>query len=336
LKILVTGAGGFVGRWLVRELVEAGHEVVAPEGRAALDVTDAGAVREAMAATEPDAVAHLAAISLASAARADPGEALRVTVGGTVNVLEAARMAPSPPALLVVGSAEVYGTPDPSRMPLREDVPLAPRSPYAISKAAQEGLALAYAARWRLPLVVTRSFNHSGAGQRPGFVVPDLAGRVRAVRDGQAAAVRVGNLSVRRDFSDVRDVARAYRLLLEALADGRIGAGGAVFNVASGQSVEIGEILRRLCELAGIAPQIEVDQSLVRAGEAPDITGDATALMQATGWRPQHDLGSMLASAWQAVMREATTDATATAAPTAPISPATSSPGHRPPPAPGP
>jgi GDP-4-dehydro-6-deoxy-D-mannose reductase len=323
LKILVTGAGGFVGRWLVRELRDAGHEVVAPEGRAALDVTDARLVRETMTSAAPDGVAHLAAIALASDARADPGEALRVTVGGTVNVLEAARLAPSPPAVLVVGSAEVYGTPDPARLPLREDAPLAPRSPYAVSKAAQEGVALAYAARWGLPLVVTRSFNHSGAGQRPGFVVPDLAGRVRAVRLGEAAAVRVGNLRVRRDFSDVRDVVRAYRLLLEALADRRIAPGGAVFNVASGRSVEIGEILGRLCELAGITPQVEVDSTLVRAGEAPDISGDPSALVEATGWRPQHDLGSMLAAAWEAL----------TPRPAAP--PVTSSPDHRPPPAPG-
>jgi GDP-4-dehydro-6-deoxy-D-mannose reductase len=324
LNILVTGAGGFVGRWLVRELRDAGHTVTAPEGRAALDVTDPSAVRTALAA-KPDAIAHLAAISLASAARADPGEALRVTVGGTINVLEAASAMDSPPAVLVVGSAEVYGVPDPARLPIREDNPLAPRSPYALSKAAQEGVALSYAARSGLPLVVTRSFNHSGAGQRPGFVVPDIATRVRAVRAGEVAVVRVGNLRVRRDFSDVRDVARAYRLLLEALANGRIPRGGAVFNVASGRSVEIGEILQQLCELAGVDPRIEVDPSLVRPGEAADISGDPGALVRATGWQPEHDLRSMLASAWKALAPE--TDAAA---------PATSSPAHRPPPAPGP
>jgi GDP-4-dehydro-6-deoxy-D-mannose reductase len=328
LKILVTGAGGFVGRWLVRDLRDAGHSIIAPEGRAALDVTDAAAVRSALAAATPDAIAHLAAISLASAARADPGEALRVTVGGTINVLEAASAMQSAPAVLVVGSSEVYGVPDPARLPLREDAPLAPRSPYALSKAAQEGVALAHAARSGLPLVVARSFNHSGAGQRPGFVVPDLAGRVRAVRAGEPAVVRVGNLRVRRDFSDVRDVARAYRLLLEALAAGRIQRGGAVFNVASGRSVEIGEILEQLCQLAGVDPEVEVDPSLMRAGEAPDISGDPAALIAATGWQPQHDLRSMLAAAWNALAPPGDPTAQADSAG------ATSSPAHRPPPAP--
>jgi GDP-4-dehydro-6-deoxy-D-mannose reductase len=299
LRVLVTGAGGFVGQWLVSELESAGHEVIAPIGRASLDVTDAAAVRNAFAAAKPDAVAHLAAISLAGEARSAPAEALRVTVGGTVNVLEAALPAARPPAVLVTGSAEVYGTPDPAALPLREDAALAPRTPYALSKVAQEGVALSYAARSGLPLVVTRSFNHSGAGQRPGFVVPDLAGRVRAVQGGETAAVRVGNLQVRRDFTDVRDVARAYRLLLEALADGRIAPGGAVLNVASGRSVEIGEILRRLLELAGVSPEIAVDPDLVRPGEAPDIRGDPAALREATGWTPEHDVASMLAEVWR-------------------------------------
>jgi GDP-4-dehydro-6-deoxy-D-mannose reductase len=301
LRVLVTGAGGFVGRWLVRELTDAGHQVTAPLGRAALDVTDAGAVRKAIAAAAPDAIAHLAAISLASDARAQPSEALGVTVGGTVNVLESALRADRRPAVLVSGSAEVYGSPDPASLPLREDAPLAPRTPYALSKVAQEGVALAYAMRSGMPLVVTRSFNHSGAGQRPGFVVPDLAGRIRSVRAGGAAGVRVGNLSVRRDFSDVRDVVRAYRLLLEGLANGRIPPGGTVFNVASGRSVEIGEILRRLCELAGVSPEITVDAALVRPGEAPDIRGDPSALQRATGWQPQHDVGAMLAEVWQSL-----------------------------------
>ena len=302
MRVLVTGAGGFVGRWLTEALGRAGHAVAAP-GRADLDVTVVDSVRRALARFEPDAVVHLAAVSFAPDARSDPSRALQINVGGTVNLLEAVRRSALPPVVLVTGSSEVYGAPASSDLPLTEASPLAPRTPYALSKAGQEGVSLAYAARYRLRLVATRSFNHSGPGQRPVFVVPALAGRILAVREGREAAIRVGNVDVRRDFTDVRDVAQAYRLLLEAAHEGRIEPGGAVFNVASGRAVAVREIIDRLCALAGVSPGISIDEALVRPDDPPEIRGDASALRRLTGWRPERPLAGTLADVWDEVCR---------------------------------
>lgn len=299
MRILVTGAGGFVGRWLTRELELAGHEVIAPRGRAALDVTDAEAVAATIRSAAPDAVAHLAAVSFGPDARSDPALALRTTVGGTVHVLEGVRHRSPSPAVLVSGSSEVYGRPRPEELPLTEESPLRPSSPYALSKAAQEGVALAYAARHGLRLAVTRSFNHAGPGQRGVFVLPALAERLRAVARGEATDVATGNLDVRRDFTDVRDVVRAYRLLLERLVDGHIASGGAVLNVASGRSVAIRELLAELCRVAGIEPVIRSDPALVRHDDPPDISGDPGALVRLTGWRPERPIESTVREIWE-------------------------------------
>jgi GDP-4-dehydro-6-deoxy-D-mannose reductase len=307
MRVLVTGAGGFVGRWLTRELQASGHEVVGPPERE-LDVTDAGAMSAAIGAIRPDAIAHLAAVAYAPDAAGDPARAFRVTVGGTVALGEALLANQVRPAILISGSSEVYGAPHPDSLPLTETAPLAPRTAYAISKVSQEAVALRYAALLELPLVATRSFNHTGPGQRPVFVVPALANRVadaaRAPRG--AASVRVGNLDVRRDFTDVRDVVRAYRLLLERLADGSIAPGGAILNVASGQSVAIRSILERFVALSGAPIEPAVDPALVRSDDPPDIRGDASALTAATGWRPERDLESTLSDVWSEVTAAAT------------------------------
>ena len=297
MKVLLTGGRGFVGGWLTTELENAQHEVAAPS-RDALDVTDPEAVRRFIGEQRPAAIVHLAAIALAGAARADPVEAFRIAAGGTANLLEAVREQPTPPLVLVVSSSEVYGKPREGELPLREDSALRATTPYALSKLAQESVALAYAARWGLPLVVVRPFNHTGPGQRPGFVVADLVGRVRSVVRGDSSAVRAGNLDVRRDFSDVRDVVRAYRLLLEAMASGGVEPGGTVLNVASGRAVEIRYLLERICVLAGVSPAVEVDPSLVRPDEAPEIRGDSGSLRALTGWQPGHEIEETLRDIW--------------------------------------
>ncbi len=299
MRVLITGASGFVGRWLAKALTDGGHAII--DIGTEVDVTDRAAIGKTISGAAPDAIVHLAAVAFAPDASADPGAAYSVAIGGTVNVLEAVRTLPRPSVVLVTGSSEVYGEPHPDDLPLRESSALRPRSPYSLSKAAQESVALAYAARYGLSIVVTRSFNHTGPGQRPVFVVPALAGRVRAFAAGEAPDIPVGNLDVRRDLMDVRDVTDAYRRILEAQATGGVAVGGLVLNVCSGRSVAIRDVLDELCRLAGVEPVIRVDPKLVRANDPAEIRGDATAVQALTGWAATTPLTKTLADVWAAL-----------------------------------
>jgi GDP-4-dehydro-6-deoxy-D-mannose reductase len=208
---------------------------------------------------------------------------------------------PVPVPVLVVGSAEVYGNPDPADLPLRESAPLLTDQPYGLSKLAQEQSAFEAGASLGIPVVVARAFNHTGPGQRPEFVIPALAGRIVAARAGGVRAVHAGNVDVRRDFGDVRDVVRAYRLLIDAMVGRRLPADHVVFNVATGRTVAIRQVIDRLAYLAGIDVTIEVDPSLVRANDPPEIRGDASRLAEDVGWHPAIPLDVTLAD----VLREA-------------------------------
>jgi GDP-4-dehydro-6-deoxy-D-mannose reductase len=322
MRVLVTGATGFVGGWLIRELIVHGHDAVPTPDMDDLDIADADAVRGIVDDVSPDAIAHLAGMAFAGDARRDPAEAMRVNVGGTAAVMEAAgrggRRAADRgarrtgvgggPVVLVTGSSEAYGRPLPEDLPLREDAPLLPASPYGLSKLAQEAVALELASTLGLTIIVTRSFNHIGPGQRGDFVVPALARRVIAVRDGAATSIRIGNADVRRDFTDVRDVVRAYRLLLEGAATGGEAATGSaarVVNVASGRPVSIRWIVEELLRQAGCDAPLDVDPDLVRPDDPPEIAGDASRLHALTGWRPaiplEQTLGEILAEAGAAL-----------------------------------
>jgi GDP-4-dehydro-6-deoxy-D-mannose reductase len=229
-------------------------------------------------------------MAFAPDAESDPAEAFRVNVGGTVAIFEALRELGLRPPVLVAGSSDVYGAPRPEDLPLGESAPLNPRQPYAVSKAAQEGVAVEAGVRWDFPIVVTRSFNHTGPGQRRVFVVPAMAQRVLAVKRGQATVIPAGNVDVSRDIGDVRDVVRAYRLLLEAVAVGRLGSNPIVINIATGRAETIRSLIEQLCTLAGITATIEVNPALVRPDDPPEIRGDASLLTELTGWRPEVSL----------------------------------------------
>jgi GDP-4-dehydro-6-deoxy-D-mannose reductase len=293
MRVFVTGATGFVGGWLQRELVAAGHEVVAAPGANELDITDrAGLAR--WFAGGLDALVHLAGMAFGPDAQSDPAEAFRVNVAGTVAIFEALRELGVRPPVLVAGSSDVYGAPRPEDLPLRESARVNPRQPYAVSKAAQEGIAVEAGVRWGFPVVVTRSFNHTGPGQRSVFVVPAMARRVLSVKRGEVLVIPAGNVDVRRDIGDVRDVVRAYRLLLEKAAVGRLGSNPIVINVATGRAVTIRSLIEQLCALAGIAATVQVDPALVRADDPPEIRGDASLLTDITGWRPEIPLEQTL------------------------------------------
>ncbi|MHB8594161.1 MAG: GDP-mannose 4,6-dehydratase [Acidimicrobiales bacterium] len=286
MRALVTGGKGFVGSWLAAHLREQGDEVVVIDHE--VDVTDAGAVRRAVVQASPDALYHLAALTHVGRSWEDPGAVFRVNALGTLYVLEAARACGQPPRVLLVSSAEVYGAVAEDLLPVAEDCPLAPVTPYAAAKVAAEYIGVQAHLAYAMAVVRVRPFNHVGPGQSPGFVVPSLAERiVEASRTG-ARSVGVGNLSARRDLTDVRDVVRAYRLLIEH------GVPGEAYNVCSGHAVSIREVAEHLLRLAGMDLRLVTDPGLVRPVDVPVVCGDAGKLQAATGWEPEVELDRTL------------------------------------------
>ena len=299
MRVLVTGATGFAGQWLIRELAAAGHDAIGTPRSTDLDIMDEAAVAAFVGAARPDAVAHLAGVSYGPDARRDPDLALAINEGGTHSVMAAvaglatARSASVP--VLLVSSSEVYGRPALADLPLGESAPLSTDQPYGLSKLAQERVAFEFERSRHVPVVVARAFNHAGPGQRPEFVVPALAARIVEAATSGGRTVHAGNVDVQRDFSDVRDVVRAYRLLLECLVAARLPPAPRVYNVASGRAVSIRGIIDRFAALAGIDVTITIDPALVRAEDPPEIRGDPTRITADVGWRPTIPLEATLA-----------------------------------------
>lgn len=211
MRAFITGGSGFVGRWLEGHLEACGDEVRAPF----VDVTDAQALKAALGEARPDAVYHLAALTHVGDSWDEPEQTFVVNALGTLHLLEAARALDPPPRVLLVCSAEVYGAVQPDELPVNEDQPLRPVTPYAASKVAAEYLGLQAYLAHRLPVLRVRAFNHVGPGQDPTFVVSSLARQIAVTERDGGDRLRVGNLTPRRDFTDVRDVVRAYRMLVE-------------------------------------------------------------------------------------------------------------------------
>lgn len=322
---LVTGALGFAGLHLVSDLLRAGHDVTGfgkqPDGSAppataggfsrapgeggpevtyagpegsfryrAGAVDDADAVREALLTSRPRVIYHLAAQSSAAASFAAPAETLSANLLGTLNVLEAARALPAGerPVIIAVGSAEEYG-PQAGATLLDEEAPLAPVSPYAVSKAAQTLLCRQYQRAYGVPVVVARPFSHTGPGQHARFAFPSFARQIAAAEAGQGPAeILTGDLSPVRDFLDVRDVVRAYRLLAER------GRPGEVYNICSGTALTMAEGLRILVSAAAVAITVRRDPSRDRPADTPRLVGDNRKLRDGTGWAPERDAASAL------------------------------------------
>ena len=320
MRVLVTGARGFVGRHLTAALRARGHHVVEADRHAnvggepaehaellPVDVTDALAVRAAFDLARPDAVAHLAAQAAVPASLDDPAGTLEVNVRGTLHVLEAARALADEgvrPRVLLVSTGDVYGVQPRERYPLRESAPPLPRNPYAASKAAAEALAQAYARSFGVDAVVTRAFNHVGPGQDERFAVAAFAAQIARAAAGTDPVVRVGNLEASRDVLDVRDVCEAYALLLEGA-----GAAGEIYNVCSGTATTMRELLRRLIEIAHVAVEVREDPARMRPADVPVSVGDAAKLRETTGWAPRIPLAAALRAVYD--------DARARLAPTA-------------------
>lgn len=315
---LVTGADGFVGQHLIAELLRRGDDVVGavleipprlttlPRSEAArvrwvqVEIRQAQTVRELVRAHPVERVFHLAALSSVKESLSDPVTPVLVNAVGTLNLLEALERrrdeTGNHPRVLISGSAEVYGSAAMRCRPLTESCPLEPLSSYAVSKAAQEMLGLQFHRTAGLSVVVTRSFNHTGPGQRPTFVAAQLASRIQEIRTtGGRGVVKVGNPLVRRDFTDVRDVVRAYIALSER------GEAGQVYNVCSGRCYAIGELLEMLVGLADVQVEVERDPERARPADVPEMVGSYSRLSEATGWSPTIDIRQSLADllAWQ-------------------------------------
>jgi len=325
VKVLVTGADGFVGEHLLAELLDAGHEVsastltlpptrdtltieqVAAADWKAADVRDHDALYRLIAAVRPDQIYHLAGFASGAMARERASQALAVNAGGTVNLCEAIgavrdEFPEFDPRILVMGSGDAYGDAAREDLPLNEHMGLRPVSAYGLSKAAQELAAHTYRRARGLRILVMRSFNLVGPGQAPHFVVPDFCTQVAEIACGRnrEGVLHVGNLDVERDFTDVRDGVRAFRLVME------LEHPAAAYNVASGTSVSIRRILEWIFDEAGIAPEIVSDAARRRAGEVPRIRGDASLIRQDTGWRPERDIESSVREVYRWVARRYT------------------------------
>ncbi len=286
MKALVTGADGFVGRHLLAHLRASGDEAVGVDREC--DVTDAESVRATLTDVRPEAIYHLAALTAVGESWAQPVEYTRVNVLGTQNVLDAASQVVPGASVVLVSSADVYGVVRPEDLPLVETFRVAPANPYASSKVEAEHVAHDAVRERAQHVVIARPFNHVGPGQSTNFVVPAIVSRLlTAVADG-ADEIVVGDLSTRRDFSDVRDVVRAYRLLVE------LGVSGEVYNIASGVDVALFDIAQQLVE--AIAPRVRLvtDESLIRPIEVPVSCGSYEKLRRATKWRPTISLDTSL------------------------------------------
>ena len=275
---LVTGGGGFAARHLVDLLSHSGGSPAAPP-RAELNLLDPAALRQAASELEPEVIFHLAALSSPRLSWDDPAGAVLDNLRMTTNVLDAVRHEAPAARLVLVGSGQVYGSHPP--LPVTEDAPFAPGNPYAVSKAAGEMLARQYETGFGLSIVRLRPFNHAGPGQSDEYVLATMARQVAEAeaRGDDEALLRTGDVSVGRDFTDVRDVVRGYVLAADA-APG-------VYNVCSGRATRVEELIEMLGAAANIAVRQEVDPARLRPHDPPELRGSAERLAAATGWRPQ-------------------------------------------------
>ena len=285
MRALLTGASGFVGGWLRAHLESMGDEVLALSD--AIDIAVPGAARQEIAAARPEVIYHLAALTHVGRSWEAPQETFRVNVLGTIELFELVRELDPLPRVLLVSSAEVYGSGEGSV--LTEEAPFRPVTPYAASKVAAEVVGLQSFLGRGIEVVRARPFNHVGPRQADQFVVSALARRIAEAERDDVPEIRVGNLSAERDFADVRDVVRAYRELAIH------GVPGEVYNVCSGSARSIASLLDALVELADHVIEPVIDSALFRPVDVPSIVGSAARLSNLTGWAPRIPIEETLA-----------------------------------------
>ena len=297
MKALITGIAGFAGSHLAEYLLaHTGLEVSGiihkrDENIAHLrdrltlfrgDLRDADSVHGILAQASPDYIFHLAAQAFVPLSWRDPWGTLENNIRITLNILEAVVALGIKPRILIVGSADEYGLVSENELPISEDAPLRPYSPYAVSKIAQDMLGYQYHVSYKLPIVRVRPFNHIGPRQSEAFVAADFAKQIAEAELGlRRPVIRVGNLEAKRDFSDVRDIVRGYYLALTR------GEPGEVYNLGAEQAFSIRELLDRLLGMSAIPLEVEQDPARLRPSDVPIVVSDCAKIREQTGWRPQ-------------------------------------------------
>jgi GDP-4-dehydro-6-deoxy-D-mannose reductase len=307
MRALVTGVSGFVGGHLCEHLVAEGDQVVGISAGGKwpaetshlnktvrierLDLVEAGEdeLVELLRRKQPEVIYHLAAQSNPQQSVADPRGTWALNLGGTLNLLEAVKASGLKPRVVLVSSGTCYGDPAPQFIPVREDCPLRPNNPYAASKAAADLLGIQHHLAHRTDVIIVRPFNHAGPRQSPRYVLAALAAQVADVESGRKECVEVGNLDIIRDFTDVRDVVRGYRLLAAQ------GVSGEIYNLGSGRGTKIAEALEHLRSLATRPVAVRVDPARVRPVDLPMLVADSGKLHTATGWEPEYSIERTLA-----------------------------------------
>ena len=309
MRVLVSGAQGFAGRHLIRELKQAGHKPLGlvhqgtqkqastQAGYFPIDLRDSAALKKIIGETQPEACIHLAGISFVPRGWTEPDLVFQVNVLGTIHMLEAFKVHVREAKLLIITSAEVYGHAS-SGTPLNEDAPLSASNLYAVSKMAADLSSLMYAQKFNMHVMTARPQNHIGPGQSAAFAIPTFATQLaRMAKNQQDPKICVGNLDSERFFLDVRDVAKAYRLILER------GEKGHAYNVGTTRKVAIREALETLCRIANVEPTIEIDPLKFRPTESPPLL-DTHKLRERTGWVPKIDLQETLKDIYEETLEK--------------------------------
>lgn len=313
-KALIIGAAGFVGSYLAKSLKQDyGMEVAATklpfenlgdiDGEVYdLDILKKEDIVELLMSVRPDYILHLAAQSSVSVSWKNPGLTIDVNIKGSVNVLDAVRELYYKPRVLLIGSGEEYGHIKPDETPIKEDNHLRPGNIYAATKACQNMIANIYAKAYDMELMMVRAFNHIGPSQAPMFVVADFCKQVAEIEAGLREPIMyVGNLAAKRDFTDVRDVVRAYGILVQK------GQSGETYNIGSGQAIAIQEILNRIISFSSATVDVKVDPNKLRPVDVPIIEADITKISELTGWKPEISLEQTIQETldyWRGKVRE--------------------------------
>lgn len=309
-RILITGGTGFVGPYLIRAVKTPSTSIaVLSASEAALqepgvryyqvDLRDRETLHSVIREYRPDEIYHLAGVTAVNTSRDDPRQTFEVNVVGACNLFDGAISLASPPRILNISTSQVYA---PSKASLTEDSPMGPDNPYAMSKAMVEFVAQQYNSPAAVNGIITaRAFNHTGPGQSTNFVLSSIARQFAEIQNGSpTSTISIGNTEVRRDFTDVRDVVRAYQLLMST---GRVGE---TYNVCSGSAVALTEIIELFRAVSGIKPALRIDSSRARSHEVQQVCGDPRKIFSATEWRPQISLAETakdLLAYWRMVLR---------------------------------